>query len=659
MILDKLSLHNFGIYKGLQEFDLRTKGKNKPIILIGAMNGSGKTTFLQSIDFVLYGKNSNVFKSQNLAYDKFLEKNIHKDQVDEGAQITIEFNRLNKGEEENFRLIRSWKKSGGKMKESFSVFVNNTLDELVTKDWDNFIEQILPPKVAQLFFFDGEKIEELADLEQSKDVLKKSVDSLLGLEIVSRLEDDLNDFRKKSSISIKDEGEKKIIEDLTKKAEFIDQQINELEERKVKIEDAISVNNYAISETEQELEKSGFEFFTKKQEYENQIIQKEFILKSVNQGFMESVCSEGPLLLIQNEIKELKERYENDLLLNKNQQSIDITNELVDEIDQFINKFCLDADFKNKSKKFLQEKIVTNTDHPQSFASIVGLDKYVFDNLLNNVLPRIDKSNKNNIKSYEQTSEEIETIRFKIKKIPSDDKIKPIIKKQEELKKNAIGLQAQYNQLMSQISSKQFEKQPIDIQLRKLFEIQSQKETDLLDAERFVLYSEKTILIMEQFKQKVLQYHIHKLENEIATCFNILIRKKDFLNKVKINTQTFELLLFDKKDRVIETQQLSAGERQLLAVSILWALARASNNSSPTIIDTPLGRLDSKHRLNLVEKYFPQASHQVILLSTDEEINQNYHSKLKNSIARSYLINFDAKSNGSKVEEGYFFNATI
>ena len=220
-------------------------------------------------------------------------------------------------------------------------------------------------------------------------------------------------------------------------------------------------------------------------------------------------------------------------------------------------------------------------------------------------------------------------------------------------------MQAQYNQLMSQISSKQFEKQPIDIQLRKLFEIQSQKETDLLDAERFVLYSEKTILIMEQFKQKVLQYHIHKLENEIATCFNILIRKKDFLNKVKIDTQTFELLLFDKKDRVIETQQLSAGERQLLAVSILWALARASNNSSPTIIDTPLGRLDSKHRLNLVEKYFPQASHQVILLSTDEEINQNYHSKLKNSIARSYLINFDVKSNGSKVEEGYFFNATI
>ena len=155
----------------------------------------------------------------------------------------------------------------------------------------------------------------------------------------------------------------------------------------------------------------------------------------------------------------------------------------------------------------------------------------------------------------------------------------------------------------------------------------------------------------------MLQYHIKKLENEIAICFNILIRKDGFLQKVQIDLNSFELLLFDKKDRVIETSQLSAGERQLLAVSILWALARASNKSSQTIIDTPLGRLDSKHRMNLIEKYFPQASHQVILLSTDEEINENYHQKLKNSVSRSYLINFDTKHNGSKVEEGYFFNA--
>ena len=356
-----------------------------------------------------------------------------------------------------------------------------------------------------------------------------------------------------------------------------------------------------------------------------------------------------------DEIKELQERFKKDLLSNKNIETIETSNKLAEEVGEFINKQCLDVDFKNKAKKFLKERIVSNEENPQSFASIVGLDKHVFTHLMDNVLPDLDKKNKKNIKLHEQVLEEIQNIQLKIKKIPSEEKIKPIIEKQEELKKQTIALQAQHNQLENQISSKRFEKQPVDIQLRKLFEIETQKETDLLDAERFVVYSEKTKLIMSQFKKKVLQHHIHKLETEIAVCFNILIRKSDFLEKVQINTETFELLLFDKKDRVIETNQLSAGERQLLAVSILWALARASNKSSPTIIDTPLGRLDSKHRLNLVEKYFPQASHQVILLSTDEEINKNYHDKLKNSVARSYLINFDAKQNGSKVEEGYFF----
>jgi DNA sulfur modification protein DndD len=98
-----------------------------------------------------------------------------------------------------------WKKSGEKIKENFYVYVNDIFDEIITKDWDNFIEQILPAKVAQLFFFDGEKIEQLADLDQSKEVLRKAIDSLLGLEIVTRLNLDLGEFAKKSAVLSKDD----------------------------------------------------------------------------------------------------------------------------------------------------------------------------------------------------------------------------------------------------------------------------------------------------------------------------------------------------------------------------------------------------------------------------------------------------------------------
>ena len=657
MILEKLSLHNFAIYKGLQEFDLRTNDIKKPIILIGAMNGSGKTTFLHSIDFVLYGKNSNVFKSQNLSYEKFLEKNIHKDQIDEGAQITLEFNRVSKGESQLFRVIRSWKKSGDKIKESFSVYINDWFDELITKDWDNFIEQILPSKVAQLFFFDGEKIESMADLEQSKDVLKKSIDSLLGLEIVTRLESDLDDFRKKSALLVKDDEERKIINELSKEVEIVNAQIKEIEEQKTKIEDKIILNKHDISNIEQELEKSGLDFFTKRQDFERELLEKQDTLSSLDKDFLTMVSSEYPLLLVEDQIKDLQKRFLLDSQQNKQEETIEATNNLIKEFNEFVDKNCNDASFQDKAKKHFDTKIIINEKNHQSFASIVGMDDFLFKNLLDQVFPSQKNNLKEKIQLYNNLEEEVELLKSKIKKIPAEDIIKPLVEKQNVLKKDSIGLQAQLNQLDMQIGSKRFEKQPKEIQLRKLYQIETEKQTELLDAQRFVIYSEKTKTIMENFKQKVLQHHIKKLENEIAICFNILIRKDGFLQKVQIDLNSFELLLFDKKDRVIETSQLSAGERQLLAVSILWALARASNKSSPTIIDTPLGRLDSKHRLNLIEKYFPQASHQVILLSTDEEINENYHQKLKNSVSRSYLINFDTKHNGSKVEEGYFFNA--
>ena len=88
MIFENLLINNFGVYCGKQNFDLTTKSK-KPVILIGALNGSGKTTFLQAIDFVLYGKFSNYFYSQKLSYENFLNKNINKKNFDEGAQMNL------------------------------------------------------------------------------------------------------------------------------------------------------------------------------------------------------------------------------------------------------------------------------------------------------------------------------------------------------------------------------------------------------------------------------------------------------------------------------------------------------------------------------------------------------------------------------------------
>ena len=231
MIFEQLEINNYGVYKGKQSFDL-SSNKKKPVVLIGALNGAGKTTFLHAVDFVLYGKFSNIFQSEGLSYENFLKKNINNENFDDGASIELKFHRRFKGKNQKFKIIRKWKENkASKIKEQFEAYVDGQYDEDITRDWENFVDQILPAKVASLFFFDGEKIEQLADLEASKEVLQKAINSLLGFEIVERLGLDLSEFQKRSSLQLKSGAEQKQIIEISKEIEGLDKSINNFQKK--------------------------------------------------------------------------------------------------------------------------------------------------------------------------------------------------------------------------------------------------------------------------------------------------------------------------------------------------------------------------------------------------------------------------------------------
>jgi DNA sulfur modification protein DndD len=159
---------------------------------------------------------------------------------------------------------------------------------------------------------------------------------------------------------------------------------------------------------------------------------------------------------------------------------------------------------------------------------------------------------------------------------------------------------------------------------------------------------------LEKFRQRVVARHIGALEHAIYESFQHLIRKPKLLGSIRISPENFEMTLLDPTGSILPFQILSAGERQLLATSILWGLAKVSGRPVPLIIDTPLGRLDSTHRSHLVEKYFPAASHQVVLLSTDEEIVGDYHQRMKKHVGRQFLLSFDNAAGSSMITSQYF-----
>ena len=160
------------------------------------------------------------------------------------------------------------------------------------------------------------------------------------------------------------------------------------------------------------------------------------------------------------------------------------------------------------------------------------------------------------------------------------------------------------------------------------------------------------------FQEKLTLRKLNKLESEVTNCFRYLLHKSNLIGRISIATETFALSLYNQEGNLIPKKRLSAGEKQLLAISLLWGLARVSEKNLPMAIDTPLARLDSSHRHNLIERYFSTASHQVILLSTDTEITETEVKRLreKNAIAREYLLDYNSQLNMTTVKSGYFWN---
>ena len=654
MIFENLLVNNFGVYAGKQKFNL-SPDKKKPVILIGAMNGSGKTTFLQAVDFVLYGKQSNIFHSSKLSYENFLKKNINKENYEEGAQIELVFFRKLKGKTQKFKLSRNWRPNGNKIKEDFFVFIDGEYDEDITKDWDNYVDQILPARVASLFFFDGEKIEQLADLDKSKEVLKKAINSLLGLEIVEQLNHDVDEFKKRSSIDMKTDNEKVKIAELEDKADQLNIEIKQIDEDLIKVEDALTKNNYDKQELDIELSKKGFDYYEKRKDFEKEL---KILTENKNEEkeeLLKIASSDGPLFLVQNEIQEILDQ-SREIVEQKNLNQIsDVKKTLINDANQFVEKNCDDKEFIQKFKTYLNTKNTKETKINEQSHLLENLNYQELQLLLEKQLPDLQLNVDQRIKAINKIEEEYEKKIQLINKIPTEDDIKPLIEKQNKLIEEKGKLVTRSNVLTALKSTKNGPLIKINIELRKLYDERSNQDIINLDKKRFVDYSIKVKNILSSFHVKVLDHHIKKLEKYILESFNNLHRKKDFVKSIKIDTTSFDLKIYEKKNIEVDTNKLSAGERQLLAVAILWGLAKASKSTAPTIIDTPLGRLDSEHRLNLVEQYFPTAAKQVILLSTDEEINKKYHEYIKPYLSRSYKVEYDQKINGSKLQEGYFF----
>jgi DNA sulfur modification protein DndD len=205
------------------------------------------------------------------------------------------------------------------------------------------------------------------------------------------------------------------------------------------------------------------------------------------------------------------------------------------------------------------------------------------------------------------------------------------------------------------IEARKAELREAEGRLQRQWEGNVGKEFEREDYQRMVVLAGRTRETMQEFLHRATARKIDRLSELITESFRFLVRKKTLVERILIDPTTFAITLYDTGGHALPRRRLSEGEKQIFAISMLWGLARASARPLPTVIDTPMARLDATHRQHLVERYFPNASHQVVVLSTDTEVDREYYQLLRPAIARAYHLNYDETARMTVGQEGYFW----
>jgi DNA sulfur modification protein DndD len=339
------------------------------------------------------------------------------------------------------------------------------------------------------------------------------------------------------------------------------------------------------------------------------------------------------------------------------QQQINVAKDLLQERNQRLLEFITQLKLSARHSKQIQEFVTQETQDLTGFQEASWLDAdpsclQQLITLLEQELPSQANQMRDRLDRLEKSQEEIESTERYLATAASPEAYERLSQEVKHAQTELVRLKTESEQ--AKIKYEQLS-QAIDRTKQELVEY-SQLAIDRKHNEHLLGAITTVQDTLKVFKQRLKLRKLNQLETLVTECFLYLLHKPNLVHRVQIDTETFRLDLFDYEGQPVPKHRLSAGEKQLLAISLLWGLARASGRKLPVAIDTPLGRLDSSHRSNLVKRYFPQASHQVLLFSTDTEIGKSEVKLLRQegAIAREYLLQHDSSERQTNIKKGYF-----
>lgn len=642
MKISRLTLHNFGIYANTNQFDFDS---DKRVTLIGGMNGRGKTTILEAILLVLYGRRSFAFVESKKSFPNYLKNLVNRADGTNMTSIEMLFEHSSDEDKNYYKVKREWSLHLSNNTLKTSVYKNNTFDQVLSENWSMFVEEMLPSAIAPFFFFDGEKISELA-VSDDDNYMLKSVKTLLGIDVLDQAISDIQRIITSKKKTIKSDIHAKEIalyDEKIKNANSLAKAANETLGH-------LKIENINLSE---KLEKAENDFISmggnlasNRKELMNKKIAIEDTLEKLNIQLTEIVSEDLPLLLVLPLLNEILHAS------NQEREQKGIKAALA-QLPSLYREFDETNDKAINFEEFIQFVNSRSKDVPM----VYNLSEASYSQLkmLCDSLPKRQKSEALHILEQrmdllKQLAVAENYLSINVDETSTSIQYKNILALTTELatiREKLRIAQEEYHSQNARIDNLKSE------QLKVIEKAVSSLE-NVDETKRVIAYAKRTLHVLQDYKIHLQLAKTRYLAETMTKCFKQIVTKKNLIGNIEIEPETLKFIYLNPNGEQINRSSFSAGEKQLLMIAMLWALGICSKKQLPVIIDTPLARLDSAHRESLITNYIPEASEQTILLSTDSEINGKYYDLLRPYVGQEFTLKYNDLTQQTIVEKGYF-----
>ncbi len=652
MILRSLTLQDFGLYAGRQHMDL-TPHTGRPVVLVGGTNGAGKTTILEALLLCLHGRRGLWPQVSVAEYHRRLVARIHQPVGTEppvSAAVELVLDHTDGGRTRQYVVRRAWRRTpAGSVKEELHLARDGeSIDDVTGTMRQEFLDSLVPPALAGLFFFDGEKIQDLADNDTSG-ALRDAVRRLLGLDLLERLQSDLTRY----VIRDADDARSAELQSAAKQAlAAYDAAVVGCDRAhhavRMLLNDRSDVEA-RLARAEERFSAEGGPLAAERRRLQERHVRATNKIEAGTAQLHEMVSGLLPMAIC----PELGERLEAQLGTDERARGDALIRERLNGSAGVLTKALRPAARGSDVLGILVDVLLSDAPvRPTRHDVSPGTRARMLADLAQirgGVPERAQKA----AAEIRRARKAAEPLRAALEGAPDEVAVAPMLRELQDLGRKR-------GRLDERIAAAEEEARHRE-HLRRVAERDLRAARDRLASATGVsdraARAAKTVAVIEAFEEKVGARRMRDVELQTARFFNRLSRKGDMFADVRIDRDTFEVKLTRWDQTTLRKAQLSAGERQLFAIAVLWALASVSGRPLPVVVDTPLARLDRAHRRALLQEYFPEVAAQVVILSTDTELDEEAALALAPVVTRCYRLDHDPALCATTIADGYFADA--